>query len=128
MKKNNFIFLFTILLCFFGCVDDSENTISSKHAPIEYKSKSPWKEDEAFIKKVRTVFLKNVDSNYFEDKYGVVSWDYGMSFGHFDESYFIVPIVKDFKVSTVMKVVRKGSKVFFMRTKIINLIIFLIKF
>jgi hypothetical protein len=127
MKKCNFYFLLITLIFFFGCLNDDYNdkAVESYSDTLgSYVSKSPWKEDEVFIKKAKTVFFKNVDTHYFNGKYGVVEWNYAMSFGCFDESYIIVPILKNNQVSTVMKVIRKGSKIFFYENENPQFIVF----
>lgn len=85
----------------------------------ELISKSLWKEDMVYIKNVKKVFEINFDQTKFYNDFGFVSWNYAMTFGHFDESFLRVPIIKDDNVVSVMQVVRnkKTDKVHFSHTE-----------
>lgn len=102
----------------------NEDVYNSVQQNKEYASKSPWKEDQVYIKNVKSVFEKYANQGYFENKYGQVYWDYAMSFGKFDESFLVVPIVKKNKVATVMKVIRNNDRIFLKELKDSNLISF----
>jgi len=85
----------------------TESLISSRYA-----SRSLWKEDGVYINKVQQVFLKIANLEHVRAKYGELNWDYAMSFGNFNETYVIVPIIKNGKVVFLMEAVRTGSKLF----------------
>jgi hypothetical protein len=120
--KENVIFRLMLLLAlnllFNSCRNEDlsheskslEYSMSSKN---DYHKLSPWDEDEAFIKTAQKIFLNNVDYKYFSTKYGEVNWNYAMSFGNFDSSYLVVPIIKNNSTVHVMKVIRKDNKIFF---------------
>ena len=98
MKKITIIFgvIFIIVISVLSC--RNEDVYNSVLQNKEYASKSPWKEDQVYIKNVKSVFEKYANQGYFENKYGQVYWDYAMSFGKFDESFLVVPSVKKNKV------------------------------
>ncbi len=124
MKKITIIFgvIFIIVISVLSC--RNEDVYNSVLQNKEYASKSPWKEDQVYIKNVKSVFEKYANQGYFENKYGQVYWDYAMSFGKFDESFLVVPIVKKNKVATVMKVIRNNDRIFLLEQKDSNLISF----
>ncbi|SDI35432.1 hypothetical protein SAMN05421846_106238 [Chryseobacterium taeanense] len=121
MKKNailRLILFLGIIFIFDECRSDdflhtSGNIDYSQSVKVGYNKLSPWDEDENFIKMAQHIFFKNVDYNYFLNKYGEVNWDYAMSFGNFDSSYLVVPIIKNNSTVHVMKIIRKNSKIFF---------------
>jgi len=115
MKENLFLrlcLILTVSLSLYSCTNEDLYS-SSENEKQEVASKSPWKEDQVYIKKVQKVFLQNANTQYFERKYGTVHWDYAMSFGQFDESYLVVPILKGNTVVTVMKVYRIDDRIYF---------------
>ncbi|QQQ29944.1 hypothetical protein [Chryseobacterium indoltheticum] len=115
MKENLFLrlcLIITVALSLYSCTNEDLYS-SAENEKQEVASKSPWKEDQGYIKKVQKVFLQNVNTQYFERKYGTVHWDYAMSFGQFDESYLVVPILKGNTVVTVMKVYRIDDRIYF---------------
>ncbi|WP_223560416.1 hypothetical protein [Chryseobacterium lathyri] len=89
-------------------VVSTENLSAAKYA-----SQSLWKEDEVYIDKVQQVFLKHANLEHVRTQYGEMNWDYAMTFGNFNETYALVPIIKDNKVVLLMEAVRTGDKVFF---------------
>lgn len=116
MNKNYYLWLLLLIFAaFFSC--RNEEVFSSLQQNMKYTSKSPWKEDEVYIKNVKSVFEKYTDMNFFENKYGQVYWDYAMSFGKFDESFMLVPLVKNNSVVTAMKVIRVGDRIFLYEQK-----------
>jgi len=104
--------ILTVSLSLYSCTNEDLYS-SAENEKQEVASKSPWKEDQVYIKKVQKVFLQNANVQYFERKYGTVHWDYAMSFGQFDESYLVVPILKGNTVVTAMKVYRIDDRVYF---------------
>ncbi|QQQ28359.1 hypothetical protein [Chryseobacterium indoltheticum] len=104
--------ILTVLLSLPSCTNEDLYS-SSENEKQEILSKSPWKEDQVYIRKVQKIFLQNANLQYFERKYGTVHWDYAMSFGQFDESYLVVPILKGNTVVTAMKVYRIDDRVYF---------------
>lgn len=113
------IFLVIVtLLSMSSCVRDdlaaeSQSEKNSKNMSAKFASRSFWKEDEVYINKVRQVFLKVANLEHVRTRYGELNWDYAMTFGNFNETYALVPIVKDNKVVLLMEAVRTGNKVFF---------------
>lgn len=124
MKKNVYYLglLLLIFFSFFSC--RNEEFYNSIQQTSDYTSKSPWKEDEVYIKNVKLIFEKYADLGYFENKYGQVYWNYAMSFGKFDETFLIVPIVKNNEVVTTMKVLHEKGRVFIYEEKDYDIIAF----
>lgn len=106
-------FMTVFLLTLQSCVHD-EIYSSSDPVSKDYHSKSLWKEDEVYIKNVQRIFLANANIDNFENRHhGLPVWDYAMTFGHFDESYLMVPISNKNGIKEVMIVERKEDKIFF---------------
>ncbi|MDV7699368.1 hypothetical protein N6B72_20815 [Chryseobacterium soli] len=106
------------VLCTGSCVRDDlafedQSQIISKNMSSKFTSRSFWKEDNVYINKVQQVFLKVANLEHVRTRYGELNWDYAMTFGNFNETYAIVPIIKDNKVVLLMEAVRTGNKVFF---------------
>ncbi|MEI3791886.1 MULTISPECIES: hypothetical protein [unclassified Chryseobacterium] len=78
----------------------------------KFVSRSLWKEDEVYIGKVKQVFLKIANLEHVKAQYGELNWNYAMSFGNFNETYVIVPIIKNNKVVFLMEAIRKGNRLF----------------
>jgi len=106
------------LLSMSSCVRDdltaeSQSEKNSKNMSAKFASRSFWKEDNIYINKVQQVFLKVANLEHVRTQYGELNWDYAMTFGNFNETYALVPIIKDNKVVLLMEAVRTGHKVFF---------------
>ncbi|MDV7697712.1 hypothetical protein N6B72_12350 [Chryseobacterium soli] len=106
------------LLSMSSCVRDdlaaeSQSQKNSKNMSAKFASRSFWKEDNVYINKVQQVFLKVANLEHVRTRYGELNWDYAMTFGNFNETYALVPIIKDNKVVLLMEAVRTGNKVFF---------------
>ena len=120
MKKTIFqlFFLLAVLSSLWCCRNEdfaTENPSqqSSNMSAAKFASKSFWKEDEVYIRKVQQVFLREANLENVKNRYGELYWDYAMSFGQFGESYLLVPVVKNNKVVLLMEAVRIGDKVHF---------------
>uniref|UniRef100_A0AAU6WQ24 Uncharacterized protein n=1 Tax=Chryseobacterium endophyticum TaxID=1854762 RepID=A0AAU6WQ24_9FLAO len=100
------VFLFTQ----YSCVHD-EIYSSSDPDSKEYRSKSLWKEDEKYIKKVMKIY--NEHEKDIKKSSGIPDWDYAMSMGKYDESFMAVPIVENGKVVNTLVCGRFDSKVYF---------------
>jgi len=92
--------------------EENPSGSSTKLSSAKYASKSLWKEDVVYIEKVQQVFLKIANMEHVRANYGELNWDYAMSFGNFNETYALVPIIKDNKVVLLMEAVRIGHKLF----------------
>lgn len=90
-----------------------EDSPSELLSAAKTSSKSLWEEDEKYIAKVKGVYTKNADENYIRETYGTISWDYAMTMDQFDESYLIVPVLKNNKVVNTLEVFREKSRVYF---------------
>ncbi len=108
------LLLATFSFLLHSCVHD-EMISSADPSSKEYHSKSLWKEDEKYIKNVMQVYLEN--ETRINTTNGTPYWDYAVTMGTFDESFLMVPVVKDDKVIAVIQVPRKGSKIHFYYTQ-----------
>lgn len=120
-RKQHFIKLLLVIITILStgsCVHDdlvsgSQSQMVSKNMSAKFASRSFWKEDNVYINKVQQVFLKVANLEHVRARYGELNWDYAMTFGNFNETYALVPIIKDNKVVLLMEAVRRGDKVFF---------------
>ena len=102
-----------LVLSLYSCIHDDMLQNTTEYSSKEYISKSPWNEDEVYIKKVQQVFLKHANLQYFNNRYGEAYWDYSMSFGQFGERFALIPVVKENKVVLILEAIRKGKKLYF---------------
>lgn len=103
------------MLLFHGCRTNDEAIKSERQIQgAEYSSKTLWNEDEKYIKNVIKIYdqYKETVSKSTQIK-GEPFWDYAMTMGQFNESYLEVPVVNQEKVVQILRVIRKGSKVYF---------------
>ena len=105
------------LLSMSSCVRDelaaeSQPQVISTNMSAKFASRSFWKEDNIYINKVQQVFLKVANLEHVRTRYGELNWDYAMTFGNFNETYALVPIIKDNKAVLLMEAVRIGNKLF----------------
>lgn len=120
-RKQHLTRLFLVivtLLSMSSCVRDdlaaeSQSQKNSKNMSSKFASRSFWKEDNIYINKVQQVFLKVANLEHVRTRYGELNWDYSMTFGNFNETYALVPVIRDNKVVLLMEAVRTGNKVFF---------------
>ncbi|WP_087094014.1 hypothetical protein [Elizabethkingia anophelis] len=117
MTKKLFYSLYGLIICLFiiGCVRDERDPVSSANIPNDvtttaYVKRSPWNENEAFIKYVQSSFLKNINLKEFQNKYGEVYWDYVISFPN-QEAGLAIPIIKNNDVVAVLKATRKDGRI-----------------
>ncbi len=96
-----------------SCIHDDVYSASDP-SNTEYHSKSPWKEDEVYIKNVKAVFNEYADKDYFITNFGTVYWDYAVTMGT-EETFLEVPVVKNDKVNFILLVYRDGDRIFFKR-------------
>ncbi|KPE51311.1 hypothetical protein [Chryseobacterium indologenes] len=131
-KKLNIKQLLLVLLAVFSIYSCFHEDLSQQENPKEtasvssakYASRSLWKEDDVYIKKVQQVFLKHANLERFNTTFGELYWNYAMSFGQFGEKYLLVPIVKKDKVVLLMEAVRKGDRVYFYKKNDTDLLAF----
>lgn len=118
MRKKLIFVIIGFLLLFIGCRNEELFT-NYENQKKELISKSLWKEDMVYVKNIKNIFELNFDKNKFYIDFGTVDWKYAMTFGHFDESFLRVPVVKDERVVSIMQVVRnkKTNKVHFSHTE-----------
>lgn len=106
----------TVMLSLYSCIHDDftlqENSSETLNA-ARFSSKSLWEEDEKYISKVKEVYAKNADENYIQQKYGTIFWDYSITMNQFDESYLMVPVLKNNKVVHILEVFREKNRVYF---------------
>ncbi|OPC51407.1 hypothetical protein BAY05_01165 [Elizabethkingia anophelis] len=103
------------MLLFNGCRTNDEAIKNERQIQgAEYSSKTLWNEDEKYIKNVIKIYnqYKETVSKSTQIK-GEPFWDYAMTMGQFNESYLEVPIVNQEKVVQILRVIRKGSQVYF---------------
>lgn len=103
-------FMTVFLLTLQSCVHD-EIYSSSDPASKEYHSKSLWKEDEIYIKNIIKIYEEH--ENEIRKGHGNPVWEYAMTMDKSDESYLVVPIRQNGKISEVLEVPRFGRKVYF---------------
>ncbi|OPB91209.1 hypothetical protein [Elizabethkingia ursingii] len=118
MIKKIFYSLCSLVICLFiiGCVHDERETTPSSNIPNDITTKayvklSPWNENEAFIKNVRSSFIKNIDLEKFKNEYGSVYWDYTISFPDTQEAGLAIPIVKNNDVVAILKATLKDNRI-----------------
>lgn len=116
MRKKTILKLF-LLIAFatsmYSCIHDDVYS-ASEPSNNEYQSKSPWREDEKYIKNVKAVFDEYGDKNYFNSNFGSIYWDYAVTMGT-RESFLEAPVIKNNKVSFILLVYKDGDRVFFKR-------------
>ncbi|MCL1672193.1 hypothetical protein [Elizabethkingia ursingii] len=104
-----------LILLFYGCRTNDEAIKTERQIQgAEYSSKTLWSEDEKYIKNIIKIYdhyKETVNKN--SSIKGEPFWDYAMTMGQFNESYLEVPIVNQEKVVQILRVIRKGSKVYF---------------
>jgi hypothetical protein len=103
LLKSSLLCLFLFLL--WNCRSE-EYGIKENEQQNQYQNKSLWKEDEVYIKNVQAVFLKHANLKTFETHNGLPQWNYAHTFGLFDESYLMVPLLKNDKIVRIMVVTR----------------------
>lgn len=106
---------FLLILLFNGCRTNDEAIKNERQIQgAEYSSKTLWNEDEKYIKNVIKVYdqYKETVGKSTQIK-GEPFWDYAMTMGQFNESYLEVPVINQEKVVQILRVIRKGSKVYF---------------
>lgn len=106
---------FLLMLLFNGCRTNDEAIKNERQIQgAEYSSKTLWNEDEKYIKNVIKIYnqYKETVSKSTQIK-GEPFWDYAMTMGQFNESYLEVPVVNQEKVVQILRVIRKGSQVYF---------------
>ena len=120
---NLFVFATLLAILFLGCRADAD-IIPNPEYNAEYSSKSLWKEDEIYVKNVKEIFDKQVDFQKFSINYGVPMWDYATTFGHFDESFVMAPLLNESTVMGVIIATRIKDKVYFKYSTDIAAIVF----
>ncbi len=118
--KNKFMLrlclMMTVMLSLYSCISDDftpqENPSETLNS-ARFSSKSLWEEDEKYISKVKEVYGKNADENYIQQTYGTIFWDYATTMDQFDESYLMVPVLKNNKVVNILEVFREKNRVYF---------------
>ncbi|WP_407509876.1 hypothetical protein [Elizabethkingia anophelis] len=106
---------FLLMLLFNGCRTNDEAIKNERQIQgAEYSSKTLWTEDEKYIKNVIKIYNQNKEtvSKSTQIK-GEPFWDYAMTMGQLNESYLEVPVVNQEKVVQILRVIRKGSQVYF---------------
>ncbi|MDH6250982.1 hypothetical protein M2347_000709 [Chryseobacterium sp. H1D6B] len=114
MRKKIILRLFLIIAfatSMYSCIHDDVYS-ASEPSNNEYQSKSPWKEDEKYIKNVQAVFDEYGNKDYFTTKFGSIYWDYAVTMGT-NESFLEVPVIKNNRVNFVLLVYKDGDRVFF---------------
>ena len=122
MKKNNFILKLFILIAFLNslhsCIHDEtfagSDPSSKEYTSKEYVSKSPWKEDENYIKNVKKIFETYADADYFSGNFGTVLWNYAITMGT-EETFLEVPVLKNNRINFILLVYKDGDRVYFKR-------------
>ncbi|MCL1670843.1 hypothetical protein [Elizabethkingia ursingii] len=106
---------FLLMLLFNGCRTNDEAIKNERQIQgAEYSSKTLWNEDEKYIKNVIKIYNQYKETvNKSTQIKGEPFWDYAMTMGQFNESYLEVPVVNQEKVVQILRVIRKGSQVYF---------------
>lgn len=108
------VFLFILQSCRNDDLLSSSEKNTSENALLKKESSaSLWKEDETYIRKVRDAYTRYANESYIRNTYGSIFWDYAMTMDTFNESYLIVPVLKDNKVVRTLEVFRIKNKVYF---------------
>ncbi|EQB90972.1 hypothetical protein C874_14775 [Elizabethkingia anophelis 502] len=103
------------MLLFNGCRTNDEAIKNERQIQgAEYSSKTLWNEDEKYIKNVIKIYDQYKETVIKSTQIkGEPFWDYAMTMGQFNESYLEVPVVNQEKVVQILRVIRKGSQVYF---------------
>ncbi|HAY3534491.1 hypothetical protein [Elizabethkingia anophelis] len=106
---------FLLMLLFNGCRTNDEAIKNERQIQgAEYSSKTLWNEDEKYIKNVIKIYNQYKETVIKSTQIkGEPFWDYAMTMGQFNESYLEVPVVNQEKVVQILRVIRKGSQVYF---------------
>ncbi|WP_454059745.1 hypothetical protein [Elizabethkingia ursingii] len=104
-----------LMFLFYGCRTNDEAIKNERQIQgSEYSSKTLWNEDEKYIKNVIKIYDQYKETvNKNSRIKGEPFWDYAMTMGQFNESYLEVPVVNQEKVVQILRVIRKGSQVYF---------------
>jgi|GEM_PF-2760397 len=117
MKKKLFFRLclvMAVMLSLYSCIRE-ELYSSSDPSLAEYTNKTLWKQDEVYIRNVMKVYAEH--ETEIRKTGGTPFWDYATTVNTFDESYVAVPVVENKRVTSVLKVPRHGSKIYFYHTQ-----------
>jgi|GEM_PF-788608 len=118
MKKT----LFSLSLCFVALLllttcrtDESVDALSEVEniTAKPYVKKSPWSEDEEFIKQAQAVFLEHADLDFISENYGDIYWDYGTSSVSTYGMKLWVPTMKGGEITSYMQATVKNGKIYF---------------
>ncbi|PKF76225.1 hypothetical protein [Chryseobacterium sp. PMSZPI] len=124
MRKKIYLWLSSMIVLSFilhSCIRD-EVFSSVDPASKEYTSKSLWKEDETYIKNVMKVYFEN--EGKIKKINGTIYWDYAITVGTYNESFLMVPVVDNGRVTSVLQVPRKKDTIYFYFTDFSNHIAF----
>jgi hypothetical protein len=124
MKKNLLLrlcLMMSVVLTLSSCTNEDFYSSSENNSKQEIISKSLWKEDTLFTKRIYDHFQKSFMSTKehqqkFVTEYGTPVWEYTMTMG-FKRNQLYVPLIKRNQVIGVMRVQRQDKKAFYSFTK-----------
>ena len=110
-----------MVLTLSSCTNENFYSSSENNSKQEIISKSLWKEDTLFIKRIYDHFQKSftpteADQHKFVSEHGTPVWEYAMTMG-FKRNQLFVPLVQNNQVIGVMRVQRQDKKAFYSFTK-----------
>lgn len=115
--KFKFFYIAIVLVIFNSCRTEATYDVTDINVSSNNESKSMWKEDIMFINNSRSIFENNFNEERFYTLYGTPLWEFAMTMDNFDESYAVVPLEKKGKIGSLMKIIRRENKIFFMQEK-----------
>ena len=124
MKKNLLLrlcLMMSVILTLSSCTNEDFYSSSENNSKQEIISKSLWKEDTLFTKRIYDHFQKSfmfteADQHKFVSEHGTPVWEYTMTMG-FRRNQLFVPLIQNNTVISVMRVQRQDKKAFYSFTK-----------
>ncbi len=109
--------MMSVVLTLYSCTNEDFYSSSENHSKQEIISKSLWKEDTLFTKRIYDHFRKSflsteADQKKFVSEHGTPVWEYTMTMG-FRRNQLFVPLIKNNQVTGMMRVQRQDKKAFY---------------
>jgi len=113
--------MMSVVLTLSSCTNEDFYSSSENNSKQEIISKSLWKEDTLFTKRIYDHFQKSFMSTKehqqkFVTEHGTPVWEYTMTMG-FRRNQLFVPLIQNNTVIGVMRVQRQDKKAFYDFTK-----------
>lgn len=111
----------SVVLTLSSCANEDFYSLSENNSKQEIISKSLWKEDTLFTKRIYDHFQKSfmsteADQQKFVSEHGTPVWEYAMTMG-FKRNQLFVPLIQNNTVIGVMRVQRQNKKAFYALTQ-----------